>query len=338
MLHHVRLKWRKRASVGLVCALAISLLAACGTKEGTESKSVPSSPPANAAGTIENNATAGNSEASRTVKDELGNEVVLPPAPKRVFAPYLEDSLLTLGIKPVAQWSNGQSGLVYLQDQLKGVPMLDMSGGFPSPEVLLSHNPDLIILHSAAYAANGGYEKYSKIAPTYTFNNASGDIKKSLVTLGQLLNKTAEAEQAMKAYDQKVKVAKEKLAKETTGKKIGIMRFAPRGVSLMGAGHMAGYVVHQDLGIATTTVLGKESNVNVSMEVVPQIDADYLFFINQYGQGTERMKEMTESPLWKSIPAVKSGQVHEVSDEHWLGSGLIAYGKMIDDTVRLIVK
>ncbi|MEF3308796.1 iron-siderophore ABC transporter substrate-binding protein [Paenibacillus sp. GYB004] len=340
MLHHLRLTWRKRASLGLVCALAVSLLVACGGREGTngEGSSAQSGTPAAASGTKNAPDAGADKETARTVKDELGHEVALPASPKRIFAPYLEDSLLTLGIKPVAQWSNGQSGLVYLQEELKGVPMLDMSGGFPSPEALLSHNPDLIILHTAAYAANGGYEKYSKIAPTFTFNNASGDTKKSLVALGELLGKTAEAEQALKAYDQKVKEAKEKLPKTTAGQKIGILRFAPRGVSLMGVGHLAGYVVHQDLGIATTTLLGKESNINVSMEVLPQLDADYLFFVNQYGQGTERMKEMTESPLWQSVPAVKKDQVHEVSDEHWLGSGLIAYGKMIDDTVRLLVK
>lgn len=332
---NVRKRRLKRASQWLVCALVIGLLAACGANESKDAKSSQATPSEIAPGAGGSSSTA---NSSRTFKDELGNEVVLPGTPKRIFAPYLEDSLLTLGMKPVAQWSNGKTGLVYLQDELKGVPLLDLSAGFPSPEALLSYNPDLIILHTAAYAANGGYEKYSKIAPTYVFNNASDDARKSLVTLGKLLEKSPEAEQALKAYDQKVKDAKEKLAKTTAGKKIAVIRFAARGVSLMGTSHMAGHVVHQELGIEPTSLLGKASSVNVSMEVIPQLDADYIFFINQYGMGTERMKEMTESPIWKTIPAVKQGQVHEVSDEHWLGSGLIAYGKMIDDTVRLLAK
>nr|WP_080869222.1 ABC transporter substrate-binding protein [Aneurinibacillus migulanus] len=274
----------------------------------------------------------------RMVIDELGHEIKVPVEPKRIFAPNLEDSVIKLGVKPVAQWSNGNRGHDYLQEELKDVPKIDLSGGLPSPEVLMTYNPDLIILHTATFAQNGTYESYSKIAPTYVFNNASGNIEKSLTILGELLGKSNEADNALQAYQQKVNNAKEKLDKAVGGKKVAIIRFAAKGVSLMGGKYLCGYVVHENLGLGISRLVEKKNSANVSLEILPQIDADYIFVINAYGQGTGHMKEMMKNPIWKNIPAVKQGQVYEVDNKYWLGSGLIAYEKIVDDTVRLLAK
>jgi len=328
---------RKRTSVLLCLVLTGSILAACGsnnqkTAETTSQKSaVATTTPVVAEKTVE-------PAAERVFKDDLGNEVKLPATPVKVFAPYLEDSLLKLGVKPVIQWSNGKLAHEYLKEELKDVPKLDFSGGLPSPEVLMSYSPDLIILHTATYAKDGVYENYAKIAPTYVFDNAAGDIEKTIGTLGELLGKSTEAETAWKAYEQKVKEAKEKIAASMGGKRVAIIRFAAKGVSLMGGNYFCGYVLNQQLGIEMTKLTEKENSLDVSMEVLPQIDADYIFVINAYDQGTQRLKEMTDSAIWKSIPAVKLGNVYEMNDEYWLGSGLIAYEKIIDDTVKILTK
>ncbi|MBG9794163.1 ABC transporter substrate-binding protein [Paenibacillus dendritiformis] len=324
---------------GLLCCLLLgSVLTACSM---AESEAAPTGQPSSATAS-EVSAAADDSGAKvsgeRTVMDELGHEVTIPADPKNIFAPNMEDSLLKLGVKPVAQWSNGSLGHDYLQEELKDVPKLDFSAGLPSPETLMSYNPDLIILHTETYAQNGNYEAYSKIAPTYVFKNASGNIEKSLTAIGDLLGKSEEANQALQAYQQKVKQAQEKLKEAVGEKKVAIIRFAHKGVSLMGGQYLCGYVVHRDLGLGISDLVGKENSANISMEILPELDADYIFVINAYNQGTERMKEMMESPIWKSIPAVKQGHVYEVSNKYWLGSGLIAYEKIVDDTVRLLTQ
>ncbi|MNJ30959.1 putative siderophore-binding lipoprotein YfiY precursor [compost metagenome] len=323
----------------LLCiALTGGVLTAC----GTDSANNPSEPPATNLAATEPAASGENAQetakSERTFKDELGHEIQVPDQPQRIFAPYLEDSLLKLGVKPVAQWSNGNLGHDYLQGELQDVPKLDFSGGAPSSEVLFSYEPDLIILHTANYAGDGVYENYSKIAPTYVFNNAAGDVEKSIETLGKLLGKTEEAKQAIESYHKKVDEAKAAIEKNAPGKKVAIVRFAAKGVSLMGGNYFCGLVVNQHLGIEMTKLTENENSLNLSLEILPELDADYIFVINAYGQGTERMKEMTESTIWKSIPAVQQGNVHEVSDEYWLGSGLIAYEKIIDDTVKLMTE
>lgn len=336
-LVNVKSGFTARISALLCCVLIGSLLTACGSK--VESSATPTGQQGSIATTSEVSA-AGEKSAEpageRTVTDELGHEIKLPAEPKNIFAPNLEDSLLKLGVKPVAQWSNGNMGHDYLQEELKDVPKLDLSGGLPSPEVLMTYNPDLIILHTETYAQNGNYENYSKIAPTYVFKNASGNIEKSLAAIGELLGKSAEAGNALQAYQQKVNDAKEKLNTAVGEKKVAIIRFAARGVSLMGGKYLCGYVVHQDLGLGMSKLVENENSANVSMEILPELDADYIFVINAYDQGTERMKEMMESSIWKNMTATKQGHVYEVSNKYWLGSGLIAYEKIIDDTVRLL--
>ncbi|WP_019419408.1 ABC transporter substrate-binding protein [Paenibacillus sp. OSY-SE] len=338
-LVHVKSGFTARISALLCCVLIVSLLTACGSK--VESSATSSGQQGSTATTSEVSAAGEKSaepSGERTVTDELGHEIKIPAEPKNIFAPNLEDSLLKLGVKPVAQWSNGNMGHDYLQEELKDVPKLDLSGGLPSPEVLMTYNPDLIILHTETYAQNGNYENYSKIAPTYVFKSASGNIEKSLATIGELLGKSAEADNALQAYQQKVNDAKEKLNKAVGEKKVAIIRFAPRGVSLMGGKYLCGYVVHQDLGLGMSKLVENENSANMSMEILPELDADYIFVINAYDQGTERMKEMMESPIWKNMPATKQGHVYEVSNKYWLGSGLIAYEKIIDDTIRLLAQ
>jgi len=342
--------WRINLAVLACCAVIIGLLSGCGDKAETEAPGGDQEAAKTAA--VETSGKTESSQASseepetnreetstkeeRTVTDELGHEVKIPAEVNKVFAPNMEDSLLKLGVKPVAQWANGKLGHSYLQEELEGIPLIDFSGGLPSPEAMMSYEPDLIVLHTETYAADGIYEKYAKIAPTYVFKNASGNVEKSLTTLGDLLGKAPEAETALKNYQQKASEAKAKLSSVVGDKNVAIIRFAPRGVSLMGGNYLCGYVVHQDLGLGKSKLVANENAANISLEILPQLDADYIFIINAYDQGTERLKEITESPIWKGMPAVKNGQVYEADNEYWLGSGLIAYEKIVDDVVRSI--
>lgn len=286
---------------------------------------------------IEGESEIGEERTPITVTDELENEVTIPANPSRIFAPYMEDSLLSIGITPVAQWGNGGKGQAYLQDRLQDVPTAEFTGGLPpSPEIILDFQPDLIILHNAKYAENGVYEQYSKIAPTYVFNNASGDLHHSITKLGELLGRSEEAEQALSAYETKKEEAKVKLSAATEGKKAALINFNAKGMYFIGGNYFGGYVLAHELGISQIGLVEGKNSVDASREILPELDADIIFTINYGSSGEANMKELMDNPIWKSMKAVKDGQVYAVSDEYWTGSGLIAYGKMIDDVVSFL--
>lgn len=334
---HLALKSIKTSGLTLlIVMMAVSLLAACGSKD--QNTAEPSQEAAAAAQTEAPETTEAAEEPStKTVTDELDHELTIPSKPLKVFAPYMEDSLLSLGVLPVAQWADGENGQPYLQDQLADVPKANFVGGTPpSPEVVMDFEPDLIILHTAFYAENGVYEKYSKIAPTYVFKNAAGDLQSSITKLGELLGKTDEAEQALSAYDQKKEEAKAKLAPVIEGKKAALINFNGKGMYLIGGNYFGGYVLSHELGIGKSKLVETVNSVDASPEILPELDADFIFTINYKGTGTANIKTLTDNGIWKSMPAAKNGYVYEVSDQYWTGGGLIAYGKIIDDVVRLL--
>ncbi|WP_151734610.1 ABC transporter substrate-binding protein [Paenibacillus tengchongensis] len=338
-----RRAWQLKAMPLYTILLAALLLSGCGNEAagnaggngGTEAAAAPAAtqaaPPASPEAT-----EAAAAAYPLVVTDELGHEVNLEAPPERVFAPYMEDSLVVLGVKPVGQWANNGQGQEYLQDRLAGVPLVDFTSGLPSPEVVMAMEPDLIILHNQFYAENGVYEQYSQIAPTYVFKQAAGDLDHSVTVLGELLGKQEAAVQGLADYRSKAESAKAELAPLMEGKKALIIRFNSRGMFLMG-GVYGGFVLAEELGIAKSELVAAENSLDLSLELLPQIDADYLFLANDsMNSGEAFYKELTESALWKSVPAVKAGQVYNVDDRYWLGGGLVAYGKVIDDVLEIL--
>ena len=234
-------------------------------------------------------------QESFVVIDGVGNEVEIPGKIEKVYAPGLEDYLVTLGVTPVAQWSTGVSAQVYLQDALSGVKEISFGNGVPGPESVIDLEPDLILFPTSFYAQNGVYENYSKIAPTYVFENALGDAVGSL----QMINSNAKA------------------------------------IFLVSNQVYGGYILDQ-LGFTQSSLVKGQTSADLSLEALPDLDADYIFINDNDGLGKAFLKEIEASPLWEQVPAVKEGHVYYVKGDHWRSSGLIAYEKIIDDILEFL--
>ncbi|MEK4173209.1 ABC transporter substrate-binding protein [Lysinibacillus sp. FSL L8-0312] len=313
----------KSAYILAMLLLAIGILSACNDQSSNKEEQADS----------EN--TKEQSVYPLTIKDEVGNDVTLPDKPTKIFAPVMEDSLLAFGIKPIMQWSNGVKPQLYLQDQLQGVPEISFASGPPSAESIMANKPDLIILHNSFYVENGTYEKYAKIAPTYVFNNAASDLEGSIKILGQLLDEPDKAEQALQGYQEKVDAAKTKLAPITEGKKVALIRFNAKGMFFMTDEYFSGYVLTHELGFEQSSYV-KNGAFEVSLEILPELDADYIFLINDGNLGDEFINELKDSKIWQSTAAFKHNQVFETSEDYWLNGGIHAQGKVIEDVLEFL--
>ncbi len=313
----------KSAYILAMLLLAIGILSACNDQSSNKEEQADS----------EN--TKEQSVYPLTIKDEVGNDVTLPAKPTKIFAPVMEDSLLAFGIKPIMQWSNGVKPQLYLQDQLQGVPEISFASGPPSAESIMANKPDLIILHNSFYVENGTYEKYAKIAPTYVFNNAASDLEGSIKILGQLLDEPDKAEQALQGYQEKVDAAKTKLASITKGKKVALIRFNAKGMFFMTDEYFSGYVLTHELGFEQSSYV-KNGAFEVSLEILPELDADYIFLINDGNLGDEFINELKDSKIWQSTAAFKHNQVFETSEDYWLNGGIHAQGKVIEDVLEFL--
>jgi iron complex transport system substrate-binding protein len=305
---------QKAASLSLcflVLCFIVLIVSACGNKESTGSEKV--------------------------VKDNMGHEVKIPANPKRIIASYLEDPLLVLGIKPVAQWSVKEGGQEYLRAQLEGVPIIPST--LP-PESVLSFDPDFLIIGPESAVEKGLYEQYSKIAPTYVLGTELiGDYRKTLLKIAELLNKTDAANNALNQYDQKAKDTKEKLQKSIGDKKIAVLWLTQKNFYVVNGKVASGAVIYGDLGLKTPNILSvlPEAKANwtaISLEKLALLDADYIFLVNS----DKGLAGNLEDSLWKNIPAVKSGQIYEMdSKSSWLYNGVIAGERVMDDIVKSVV-
>lgn len=278
----------------------------------------------------------------RTLKDGLGNDVKIPAHPQRIIASYLEDHLLALGVKPVAQWSisDGKSVQNYLQDKLKDIPTIPHDLPY---EAVMSFSPDLIILDSASMAEGDKYAQYSKIAPTYTAGSEqNNDWRQELLTIGEVLNKSAEAKKVLEDYDLKVKKAKEQLSPVVGDKPVAVLWVTAKSVFAPNEKLSSGDVLYRDLGFTVPELIkevSKTSTANwnaVSLEKLAEMNVDYLFIVNTSGTSKD---ELVKDPVWAGIPAIKNGQLFEYDNTaSWLYTGAIANSQMIDNILGSIVK
>ncbi|MHA7966929.1 AraC family transcriptional regulator [Paenibacillus sp. CAU 1782] len=342
---------RKEDSSMLKRSLAASLLlsmtimlAACGG--GAGGQSAASATPAGSGDSIPSpsSGAASSSEPAaqqRTKTDALGNEVVLPDQPQRIIASYLEDHLVALGIKPVAQWSvyDGKTVQFYLQDELAEIPVIP--GELPY-EVVAGFEPDLILIDNAEMASGGKYEQYAKIAPTYTVGDqANNDWRQELLIVGEVLNKSEEAKAALEAYERKASEAKEQIQETFGSPSAAVLWVTAKSVYVVNPKLSSGAVIYEDLGFNVPATVqkateGSDKNwTSISLEALAGLEADHLFIVNTSEHSRD---DLLSNPLWSGIPAVANGNLYDFDNQHsWLYTGTIANSKMIDDVLEVML-
>ena len=312
--------------------LIVLALAACSEKEANQEQTSKN----------ESDKSSTEEASTRTLTDAMGNEVVIPANPERILASYLEDNLVALGVKPVAQWSvsDGQSIQGYLQGDLKDIPTIPHDLPF---EAVQEMKPDLIIMDSASMVEGGKYEQYSQIAPTYVIGmEINNDWRGELTQIGKVLGKEDLAEKALENYDKKAAEAKATIEKEVGNPSVAAVWLVGGKFFMVSETLSSGAVMYGDLGLKIPEVV-KEISASatgnwseISLEKLAELDADHLFLINSdTATGSAPLSEN----LWESIPAVKAGNLYEFSpDESWLYTGTIANEQIIDHILKSIVK
>lgn len=314
---------KKRLYLSFTLLLMLFLVSACSSNSETK----------------DTNEKSDNKNTEVTLEDAMG-EVVIPANPEKILAPYLEDSLVALGVKPAAQWSIGDTVLDYLQPELKDVPKI----GWDLPlEQAISNDPDLIIFSAPSAIQKGQYEEYKKIAPTYVFKDeVNSDWRKQITQMGEILSKQEEAKQALADFDKKSSDAKAKIHEAIGDETAALIMVMADKFYLMEGDRFSANVLYKDLGIKQPEFvenLGASAAQwdPIALEKLPEINADHIFLI---GKETEAGFDLLEkSSIWNGIDAVKNGKVYEMNEpSFWTINGLIASEKTVDEAVKALTK
>ena len=275
----------------------------------------------------------------KTVTDAVG-ELEIPANPKKVLAPNMEDYLVTLGIKPAAQWSIGTTVHTYLQDELKDVPLI--SWDMPIEDVIEAE-PDLILFESEAAIQEGMYEEYKKVAPTYVFKpEDTEDWRTQLTVMGELFGKEDAAKEAIEEYEQKAEDAKAQVKKAIGDESAAIIWVTGGQFFVFEGDRYASNVLYKDLGITMPTYindLGSSQDVwqAISLEALADLDADHLFITASANE--EGIETLENSSVYKSIPAVEKNQVYFFEDSsNWTINAKTANDVTIDLVLEALTK
>ncbi|AKP68423.1 ferrichrome ABC transporter substrate-binding protein [Companilactobacillus ginsenosidimutans] len=284
--------------------------------------------------------TSSSNNGTRELKDSMGHEVNVPTTPKRVVGSYLEDYLVSVGVKPVVQWSvkNGASTQEYLKKDLKGVPTIDYALPY---EAVTKAKPDLILMGTDSQVQNGKYKQYEKIAPTYVVKNDDKvGWRAQFLDVAKAVNKTAKAKQVLKKYDNKVTSARSELKQKAPNKSAAVIWVTNNQAFIVSDKSSSGTLLYDDLKLKEPSLVKEVSNKAtadwsaVSLEKLAKLDADYIFLVN-----SDKGADMFNDPVWTNISAVKDHHVYQYgNDSSWQYKGPIAYTQMINNVLSDITK
>ncbi len=188
------------------------VLTACGNK--------PSSQPSASAAPQEST----KADSPRTIKHAMG-ETAVPANPKRVVILTNEgtEALLALGIKPIGAVQSyiGSPWFDHIKADMQGVTNV---GGESQPnlELIASLKPDLIIGNKMRHEKV--YDQLKAIAPTVYSETLRGEWKSNFSLYADTLNKKAEGDKVITAFDKRIEDFKSK-AGDKLKEKVAVVRF-----------------------------------------------------------------------------------------------------------------
>ncbi|MGO4729588.1 helix-turn-helix domain-containing protein [Paenibacillus sp. 2KB_22] len=256
----------------------------------------------------------------------------------RVFAPYLEDFLLALGIKPVLQCSHHSWGRQHYLG-LDDVPEFDVSQ--QDAQFNLGNVPDFIMLDKGYDRWN--LDRFEQVAPTFYVEQLGEDWRSILRSTADVLGKMDRVQDVIGAYEDKALEAKGRLTRYMRGQTVAFLRISASEITLYGdqQGYV-GPVIYQDLGLNPHSRVQQwtrqERRISIGLEQLSQLDADHLLITFDTGDSSEPgdERELLDRDEWKRLPAVKNGNVYEVDFMSWMNYGVISHGKKIEDILRFM--
>ncbi|MEM9804015.1 MAG: iron-siderophore ABC transporter substrate-binding protein [Cyanobacteria bacterium P01_D01_bin.56] len=285
---------------------------------------------------------ATSSTATKQVQHALGTtEVVANPSRIAVLDYFTVEALMVLGVQPIAAPAIIVDNLLHLPPAENEI--VDVGNPRePSLEKLATLKPDLILATKLAIQEDT-YGLLSQIAPTVVFDNDGFTEWQELTQLcGELLGKEAEAARLKTEYDAKLQTFRSQLSQDTSQIQVSVASFYNEQISVFGKETFIGTVL-EAAGVSRPPKQVEGANVQISLELLNEIDGDVLFVMKPQSQtdiaadvraALERMKA---NPLWNKLNVVQTNQVYEV-DTYWFGMGYIAANLVLDDLMKYIVK
>lgn len=244
------------------------------------------------------------------------------------------EALLLLGIIPIGVADlDGYPVWVQKPNMPEGVRNVGTRAS-PSLEAIHLLKPDLIITSAQLAPA---YEQLKDIAPTYVISvydkglDPFQQAKTMVQTLGDMLNRSAEASQALAELDRSLAANRQRLADASLqNKPIALVSFMNnRHVRIMTRNGLLNAAIE---GLGLTNAWKEEGNFwgfsLVGLEVLAPMEDARLVVISPTAPGLAG--QLAASPFWRNLPMVKDQEIYQV-DTVWSFGGIHAVQRLAEN-------
>ena len=272
---------------------------------------------------------------TKVVEDAFG-KVEIPLNPQRVVVlddHTVLDPVLALGIKPVGVVSCTPVCLESFRgipnELVADIPDIGVNAMEPSLEKIISLNPDLILANETNEKV---YEQLSAIAPTVLTDYYSvKDFKERLQHFAQIFGKENRAREILDQYEDKIQKLQQHLGKKLETITVSTLYFYDSQIGIASLDLLTHNQILSDVGLQFPQA---HQNLQISwgtlsIEELPNYDADYLFLIT-----ADQSLSFLEQPVWSTLKAVQNNQAYAVT---WDVGGPIGADRIIDDLYTYLV-
>lgn len=306
---------KRRAVVTILIAIILAAsLSACGAKNNKPNETPTQSPQATPAAS-----DAGGTEQTGKKEDEpagtrkityLDKEYEVPAIAERIIMAGSMESMedaLVINVKPIGATTVSGEFPAMFASIMEGVTGVGEKTQ-PSVEEMLKLKPD-VILASTKFPAES-LEKFSSIATTIPVSHISTNWEANLKLLGELTGKQELVNQELQKYQDNMNQLKQSLGPVLKDKTVLAVRIRTGGMYIYPQNIFFNPSIYEDLGAdVPDAVLKAEAQQLISLEMLTEINPDYLFIQFAEGENVETPKtleELKNNPIFKSINAVKN--------------------------------
>ncbi|WP_026884654.1 ABC transporter substrate-binding protein [Clostridium akagii] len=267
-------------------------------------------------------------ESSTKIVSTIKGNVSIPTNPKRIVdISGVTEDLLILKHTPIGT-ANADSYKTtekpsYLKDELRtsklvGFSMMDTM----DMEAILKLNPDLIIMSERQAKI---YDQLKAIAPVVMLKDYANDWRSQLTDVSKLFGQEKDAKKWLADYDKKaISIGKE--IEKKNGKQTYLTILASSGKFYIFSDAAIGSILLSDMKLPQPSNMPKQEGISlpvVTMEGLASIDADHIIAITTDAD----KKDLENSEVWKSMRAVKDGNVTMLNSSPYFAQGYAPIGR-----------
>ncbi len=278
-----------------------------------------------------------------TITDASGETITVSANPQRVvvLSELDLDSALALGIVPVGSVNGrGQASLPqYLVNRASDTVSVGTIAE-PSLEAIVALNPDLILAGSPPPPPEALIPELQKIAPVVVTHRPGEDWKRAMATAAQALNRSAEADAFLAAYNERTAAVQLRLPDDA--REANVARWMAQGPVVMMPNTFSSLVL-ADIGLTRPAAVAELAGSHgahtdpLSLEQLTLLESDWLFLGTLNPEGTTALEAARQNPLFQQLAVVREQRVVEVDGAVWTSvGGPLAALAVLNDVERAL--